>query len=81
MGTEFVQKHLGPLRQCKQTAGGSLDNFWILLKLDKDGTAKELLLHPETKLGVCAREGLLKEKFSPPPRPDYWISVYMQLSH
>ncbi len=81
MGAEFVQKHLGPLRQCKQTAGDDLRSFWILLKLDKDGTAKEVLLYPETKLGTCARGALLKETFSPPPRPAYWISVYMQLSH
>jgi len=81
MGTEFVQKHLGPLRQCKQTAGDDLRNFWMLLKLDRDGTAKELLLYPETKLGTCARSGLLKETFSAPPRPAYWISVYLQLSH
>jgi hypothetical protein len=81
MGTEFLQKHLGPLRQCKQTSGDDLRNFWILLKLDRDGTAKEVLLYPETKLGTCARGALLKEAFSSPPRPAYWISVYMQLSH
>jgi hypothetical protein len=81
MGTEFVQKHLGPLRQCKQNAGGDLRSFWILLKLDKAGVAKELLLYPETKLGTCAREALLKDKFLPPPQPAYWISVYTNLGH
>lgn len=81
MGTEFVQKHLGPFRQCKQASGDDRRNFWMLLKLDKDGNAKELLLYPETKLGTCARGALLKEIFSPPPRPAYWISIYMQLSH
>jgi hypothetical protein len=55
-GTEFVQKHLAPLRQCKQNAGDDLRSFWILLKLDKDGTVKEVLLYPATKLGTCARE-------------------------
>lgn len=79
MGTEFLQKHLGPLRQCKKTAGNDLRSFWILLKLDKDGTAKEVLLYPETALGACARPALLKETFSSPPRPAYWISVYMKL--
>lgn len=81
MGTEFVQKHLAPVRQCKQSSGNDLRSFWILLKLDKDGAAKEILLYPETKLGICAREALLKEKFSSPPRPAYWISVYMNLGH
>lgn len=81
LGTEFVQKHMGPLRECKQSSGGDLRNFWILVKLDRDGTTKEVLLYPETKLGTCARAALLKETFAPPPRAAYWVSIYMQLSH
>jgi hypothetical protein len=80
MGTEFVSKHLGPLRQCKQTAGDDLRSFWILLKLNTDGTAAEILLYPETKLGTCARVALLTDTFLPPPRPAYWVSVYMKLA-
>jgi hypothetical protein len=53
----------------------------MLMKLDRDGAVKELLLHPTTKLGTCARETLLKSTFSPPPRPMYWVSVYMKLTH
>jgi hypothetical protein len=81
LGTEFVQKHLGPLRECKQTAGDDLRSFWILLKLDKDGSVQEVLLSPETKLGACARAALLKDKFSSSPRPAYWVSVYLKLAH
>jgi hypothetical protein len=81
LGAEFVQKHLGPLRQCKQTAGKDFRSFWILLKLERDGTVKEVLLSPETTLGTCARQELLKDKFSPPPGPGYWVSVYMKISH
>jgi hypothetical protein len=81
MGSEFVQKHLAPLRQCKQTAGDDLRNFWILLKLDRDGATKEVLLYPETKLGICARAALLKETFPSPPRSGYWVSIYMQRTH
>ncbi len=81
LGTEFVQKHLGALRECKQTAGDDLRSFWILLKLDKDGSVQEVLLSPETKLGACARAALLKDKFSFPPRPAYWVSVYLKLTH
>ena len=79
MGTEFVSKHLGPLRQCKQKAGDDMRSFWMLMKLEKDGTVSEMLLYPETKLGMCARDPLLKDKFLPPPRPAYWVSVYMKL--
>ncbi len=79
LGTEFVQKHLAPFRQCKQTAGGDLASFWILIRLDGDGSVKEVLLYPVAKLGTCAREPLLKDKFIPPPKPDYWVSVYLKL--
>jgi hypothetical protein len=81
LGKDFVANHLGALRQCKQKAGDDLRSFWILLKLGKDGSAEEILLYPATKLGTCAREELLKEKFVAPPRPAYWVSVYMQLAH
>lgn len=81
MGKEFVDKHMGTLRQCKASARGDMTNFWMLVKLDRDGSVKELLLHPTTKLGTCARDAYLKDKFLAPPRPDYWVGIYLQLSH
>lgn len=80
LGKEFIQKHLSTMRQCKQAAGGDLGSFWILMKLDKDGTVKEVLLYPSTKVGTCARESLLKAGFSAPPRPEYWVGVYMKMT-
>lgn len=81
LGKDFFEKHMGPLRQCRQSAGNDLDSFWILLKLDKDGAAREVLLYPTTKLGTCAHEALLKDRFLAPPRPGYWVSVYLKISH
>lgn len=81
MGNDFLEKHMTPLRACKQAAGGDLGSFWLLLKLDRSGAVEELLLYPTTKLGACAREGYLKEKFLAPPRPDYWVGIYFKLSH
>lgn len=81
LGKEFLEKHLSTMKQCKPSDGKGLDSFWILMKLDKDGAVKEVLLHPETRIGTCARETLFKSAFSPPPRPGYWVSVYMKLVH
>jgi hypothetical protein len=81
LGNEFMEKHLSTMKQCKESAGKDLESFWILMKLDKDGVVKEVLLRPTTKMGTCARETLLKSAFSPPPKPVYWVSVYMRLSH
>jgi len=80
-GNDIVKNHLAPLRACKSADGGNLTDFWILLKLGKDGNVEELLFHPTTKLADCARDGLMKEKFLAPPRPEYWISVYIKWSH
>ncbi|HEU5411478.1 MAG TPA: hypothetical protein VFU57_10690 [Candidatus Acidoferrales bacterium] len=81
LGKEFMDKQLSTMKRCKASAGNNLDSFWILMKLDKDGAVKEVLLHPTTKMGTCARETLLKSAFSPPPKPQYWVSIFMKLSH
>jgi hypothetical protein len=80
-GQDFFEKHMAPLRQCKQNAGDDLRSFWILAKLDKDGGAREILFYPETKVNSCAHDALLREKFLSPPRAAYWVSVYLKLSH
>lgn len=81
MGKEFPEKYLGTMHQCKQSADGDLRSFWMLMKLGQDGSVNEVLLYPSTKLGACARESLLKGKFSSPPHPAYWESVYMKLAN
>ncbi len=72
LGKEFPQKYLDTI---------DLADFWMLIKLDKSGAVKEVLLSPATKMAACARETLLKGSFSPPPRPAYWVSIYMKLAH
>lgn len=79
-GKEFMQKQLPALKRCKESAGKDLASFWILIKLDAGGAVKEVLLRPTTKLGTCARDILLNSAFSPPPKPSYWVSVFMKLN-
>jgi hypothetical protein len=79
LGKEFQQKHLSALRECKKSTG-DLSNFWILMKLDRTGAVKEVLLSPTTKLGSCTRDVLLKSDFSPPPKQNHWVSIYLQLT-
>jgi hypothetical protein len=79
LGNEFLKDHLSKVRPCKQSAAGDFRSFWILMKIAKPGAVEEVLLYPETKIGACSRTALLKDTFSPPPRPDYWVSVYMHV--
>lgn len=81
LGKEFQQKYLDTLRECKKVANGDLSSFRILIRLDKDGSMKEILLRPAKKVGSCARDALLKGKFGAPSRPEYWVGIYLQLSH
>jgi len=55
LGGELLQKHRDTLKQCRQNAAGKAESFWMLLKLDKTGAVEELLLHPTTAMGICAR--------------------------
>ena len=80
LGKEWMDKYPGPVKHCKQNTSGDPEPFWILLKLAKDGAVKEVLLHPETKLGTCVRETLLKDRFSAPPHPDHWVGIYLKLT-
>jgi len=81
LGKQFPQKYLDTMKQCKQSAGNDLADFWMLIKLDKNGAVKEVLPSPATKMAACARETLLKSSFSPPPHAAYWVSIYMKLAH
>jgi hypothetical protein len=82
LGVEFTQKHSHIAQLCRKSADDDdTENFWMLLKLDTNGKVKEVLLYPTTKLGACARETLLRDNLSPPPRPAYWVGVYMKMAN
>jgi len=81
LGKEFSEKYMSTMRQCKQTARNDHESFWMLLKLDQAGGVKEVLLSPETAIGTCARKVLLKDRFSRPPRADYWVGIYFKITH
>ena len=79
-GKELVPKFGPALKECKQsTSSGSKSTFDIFLKLTADGAVSEGLVHPETPFAVCARAALLKGKFSPPPRGEYWVNIHLEL--
>ncbi len=78
IGKEFYEKYAGTIRQCKQSAGKDAGSFWTLMKLASDGKVEEVLLYPETKIGVCERQTLVKDRFSVPPYDGYWVGVYLK---
>jgi len=77
-GKEFFEKYKETIHQCKLSTGTDPENFWTLAKLAADGKVQEVLLYPDTKIGACERQTLLKDRFSTPPRDAYWVSVYLK---
>ncbi|MBZ5630748.1 MAG: hypothetical protein LAO06_17975 [Acidobacteriia bacterium] len=74
---ELSDKYLAVMKDCKAKAGTDLRNFDMLVRVEKDGTVKEVLLFPPTKISQCLREPLLKATFSAPPKPAYWVDIHM----
>ena len=78
---ELSDKYLAMMKDCKAKAGTDLRNFDMLVRVEKDGAVKEVLLFPPTKISQCLREPLLKATFSPPPKPAYWVDIHTVLKH
>lgn len=80
IGEEFAH-NIANLRPCKEKAAGDLRNFWILVKLDKDGRVQEALTDHETKMWPCVRDVISQTKFPAPPKPAYWIGIFVKFAY
>ncbi len=78
---ELMDKYLPMMKDCKAKAGSDLRDFDILVRVEKDGSVKEVLLYRPTKMSECMRGPLLKAVFSPPPKPAHWVDIHMVLKH
>src|SRR5262249_35150656 len=79
IGKDFSKKYPSIMKACAEKAGGDTRSFDMLIRVEKDGAIKEVLLHPATKISQCLRESLLKDSFTPPPKPAYWVNIHMEL--
>jgi hypothetical protein len=77
---EFPEKYQESLQRCTSSAAEKdLASFQIFAKVAEDGTITRVLVSPETKVALCLRRDLLKGRFSPPPKPGFWIKVEMNM--
>ena len=74
---ELGNQYLAVMKDCQGKAGADLRSFDMLVRIEKDGSVKEILLYPPTKISQCLREPLLKATFSAPPKPAYWVDIHM----
>ena len=79
VGRDLAKKYPPVMKVCKEKADGDTGSFDMLVRLDKDGAVREVLLHPPTKISQCLRETMLKDTFSPPPTPAYWVEIHIDV--
>jgi hypothetical protein len=79
IGRDLMKKYPPTLKACKEKAGGEIRSFDMLLRVERDGTVKEVLLYPATKISQCLRETMLKDTFSPAPKPAHWVDIHLDL--
>jgi hypothetical protein len=81
VGRDLAKKYPPVMKLCKEKAEGDTRSFDLLVNVDMDGAVKEVLLHPQTKISQCLRENMLKDRFSPPPKPAYWVDIHIDVKH
>jgi hypothetical protein len=79
IGRELAKKYPPVMKACKEKANGDARSFDMLVRLEKDGAVKEVLLHPPTKVSECLRETMLTDTFSPPPTPSHWVDIHIDV--
>jgi hypothetical protein len=81
IGKDLGKKYPPVMKACKEKAEGDTRSFDMLVRVDKQGTVSEVLLHPSTKISQCLRETMLKDAFSAPPKLAYWVSIHIDVKH
>jgi hypothetical protein len=81
VGGDFSKKYPPVMKACKEKAADDSRSFDMLVRVEKDGAVKEVLLYPATKISQCLRDAILKDTFSPPPRPAHWVDIHIDLKH
>jgi hypothetical protein len=78
IGKEFQQKYVAVVRDCRKQANADQSSFTMYVQFTKDGHVEAVLLDPAAPVDECIRKILLKDAFSPPPQPDFWVQITLQ---
>jgi len=76
-GKDLAKKYPPIMKACKDKAEGDTRSFDMLVRVEKDGAVKEVLLHPATRISQCLRDAILRNTFSPPPKPAHWVDIHI----
>jgi hypothetical protein len=75
----YFERQVGPTASgCfESTAKPETTPFDILIQVNGDGRAREVLMRPETNTALCLKQALLVDGYPKPPAPSYWVNVRM----
>lgn len=74
----FREKLSAPLKACRDSiAGEKTSGFAVFLMFNRRGGAKDLVLHPVSKVGECLAAAARRETFPEPPGGNYWVKAEM----
>jgi hypothetical protein len=79
IGRDLAKKYPPVMKACKEKAEGDTRSFDMLVRVEKDGSVREVLLHPPTRISQCLRDAILKDTFSPPPKPAHWVDIHIDV--
>jgi hypothetical protein len=88
VASEIPQKLAWFVEQCSSAAGDEHGSFDLLIMVHGDGVVGVTFVDPyDTKVGICVEQKLMQETMmrnspvylSPPPKPNYWVKVSMQI--
>ena len=82
IGKEFQPKYVPVLKSCADSAKAEdKKTFTLYAQLEASGRVKRVVLDPSNSLTQCMQKIIEKDAFSPPPKPDYWVQITVQLKH
>ena len=80
VGRQFAQDYRAAMIRCTTSAEDKdLVSFQLLFQVARDGSVKQVLASPPTKIAVCLEKQVAAGKFPKPPKRLYWVHVVMSL--
>ena len=76
----FASNYSATVTECLKTSGDlSLVPFDMVLQVGGNGTVEQIVVSKMSRTSSCIAAKLDGGLFPPPPKPDYWVRVGMQV--
>jgi hypothetical protein len=75
IASDLKSRNAAVIKQCTEQSNGKDFTFQVILKLDKDGNAEQLPVHPSSKFSDCLAPKITMSSIAPPPHPDFLVTL------